>query len=88
MNMDKSKQASNDSHRIATSDDIEVSTYLEIAKELGDDPGGFEPRYLLTASQAFSQLNYSPMFSSYNLAQNRAVSNSQVLHVPLVGGII
>ena len=35
--MDKPKQASNDSHRIATSGDIEVSTYLEIAKELGGE---------------------------------------------------
>ena len=33
----KSKQASNDSHRVATSGDIEVSTYLEIAKEIGGE---------------------------------------------------
>jgi len=37
--MDKSKSTSNDSHRVATSGDIEVSTYLEIAKEIaGEQP--------------------------------------------------
>jgi len=35
--MGKSQKASNDSHRIATSGDIEVSTYLEIAKGLGGE---------------------------------------------------
>ena len=35
--MDKSKDVSNDSHRVATSGDIEVSTYLEIAKEMGGE---------------------------------------------------
>jgi len=35
----KSKQTPNDSHRVATSGDIEVSTYLEIAKEIaGEQP--------------------------------------------------
>ncbi len=35
----KSKQTSNGSHRVATSGDIEVSTYLEIAKEIaGEQP--------------------------------------------------
>ena len=33
----KSKQASNDSHRVAVSGDVEVSTYLEIAKEIGGE---------------------------------------------------
>jgi len=33
----KLKQTLNDSHRVATSDDIEVSTYLEIAKEIGGE---------------------------------------------------
>ena len=33
----KSKQTPNDSHRVKTSGDIEVSTYLEIAKELGGE---------------------------------------------------
>ena len=35
--MDKSKDVSKDSRRVATSGDIEVSTYLEIAKELGGE---------------------------------------------------
>jgi len=30
----KSKQSINNSHRVTTSGDIEVSTYLEIAKEI------------------------------------------------------
>jgi len=34
---DKSKQALNNSPRVATSGDIEVSTYLEIAKEIGGE---------------------------------------------------
>ena len=33
----KSKQASEKSHRVATTGDIEVSTYLEIAKEIGGE---------------------------------------------------
>ncbi len=33
----KVKQTSNNSRRVATSDDIEVSTYLEIAKEIGGE---------------------------------------------------
>jgi len=33
----KLKQTLNDSRRVATSDDIEVSTYLEIAKEIGGE---------------------------------------------------
>ncbi len=33
----KPKQTSNESHRVATSGDIEVSTYLEIAKEIGGE---------------------------------------------------
>jgi len=39
MNMAKSKseKPANDSHRVATSGDIEVSTYLEIAKEIGGE---------------------------------------------------
>ena len=36
MNEEKANQSPN-SHRVATSDDIEVSTYLEIAKELGGE---------------------------------------------------
>lgn len=37
MDKDKPKQTPNDSHRVTTSGDIEVSTYLEIAKELGGE---------------------------------------------------
>ena len=33
----KSKQSSNESHRVSTSGDIEVSAYLEIAKEIGGE---------------------------------------------------
>jgi len=33
----KSKQSSNESHRVTTSGDIEVSAYLEIAKEIGGE---------------------------------------------------
>ena len=37
MDKDKPKQTPSDSHRVTTSGDIEVSTYLEIAKELGGE---------------------------------------------------
>ena len=38
-NESKSKESPSDSHRVATSDDIEVSTYLEIAKGIaGEQP--------------------------------------------------
>ena len=37
MVQDKPQQEESGSRRIATSDDIEVSTYLEIAKELGGE---------------------------------------------------
>jgi len=37
MNNKEPKETPNDSHRVATSDDIEVSTYLEIAKEIGGE---------------------------------------------------
>jgi len=37
MTKGKPKQTSNNSHRVATSGDIEVSTYLEIAKEIGGE---------------------------------------------------
>jgi len=36
-NKGKSERTSNDSHRVATTGDIEVSTYLEIAKEIGGE---------------------------------------------------
>jgi len=37
MTKDKPQQTSNKSHRVVTSGDIEVSTYLEIAKEIGGE---------------------------------------------------
>jgi len=37
MTEDKPRQPSNESHRVVTSGDIEVSTYLEIAKEIGGE---------------------------------------------------
>ena len=40
--------------------------------------GGIRTRYLLTASQTFSRVNYSPTNLSTNLTQNEMVSNSEV----------
>ena len=37
MAKEKPKQTPSDSHRVATTGDIEVSTYLEIAKEIGGE---------------------------------------------------
>ncbi len=37
MAKNKTKQTQDESHRVATSDDIEVSTYLEIAREIGGE---------------------------------------------------
>ncbi|MCL0091841.1 glutamine-hydrolyzing GMP synthase [Dehalococcoidales bacterium] len=58
--MDKSKQT--ESHRIATSGDIEVSTYLEIAKEIGGEQP-ISPAIPRTEPEAIIVIDFGSQYS-------------------------